>query len=190
MTGMRYQAAATERTSMSVPSLTPDLPVAKSATTSEPETFSRDYVQELRRENEQWRYKAREEMEAARRERDETAAKARKDAQAAIAEARRAADLRIVQAELKATALAAGMIDVEGLKLLDISGVELNEEGNIVIPASLFADAKKAKPWLFGQASTSSTAATPKIEPPKSKSVREMDDKERRAFEREHGIYR
>lgn len=185
---------------MSVSSLPPDVPVAKSATTNEPETFSRDYVQELRRENEQWRYKARghegeaakarEEMEAARRERDETAAKARKDAQAAIAEARRAADVRIVQAELKAAALAAGMIDVEGLKLLDTSDVELNEEGNLVIPASLFADAKKAKPWLFGQASTSSTAATPKIEPPKSKSVREMDDKERRAFEREHGIYR
>lgn len=185
---------------MSVTSLTPDLPAAKPAATKEPETFSRDYVQELRRENEQWRYKARgheseaararEEMEVARRERDETATKARKDAQAAIAEARRAADARIIRSELKAAALAAGMIDVEGLKLLDTSGVELNEDGNIVVPATLFADAKKAKPWLFGQASTSSTAATPKVEPPKSKSVREMDDKERRAFEREHGIYR
>jgi hypothetical protein len=185
---------------MSVTSLTPDLPVAKSGATKEPETFSRDYVQELRRENEQWRYKARgyeseaakarEEMEAAQRERDETAATARKDAQAAIAEARRAVDARIIQAELKAAALAAGMIDVEGLKLLDTSGVELTGEGNIVIPATLFADAKKAKPWLFGQASTSSTATTPKIEPLKNKSVREMDDKERRAFEREHGIYR
>jgi hypothetical protein len=185
---------------MSVTSLTPDLPATKSAAAKEPETFSRDYVQELRRENEQWRYKARgyeseaakarEDLEAAQREWDETAAKARKDAQVAIADARRAAHARIIQAELKAAALAVGMIDVEGLKLLDTSRVELNEEGNIVIPAALFADAKKAKPWLFGQASTSSTAATPKIEPLKNKSVREMDDKERRAFEREHGIYR
>jgi hypothetical protein len=167
---------------MSVTSLTPDLPEAKSVASKEPETFSRDYVQELRRENEQWRHKA--------RGHESEAAKARNEAQAAIAEARRAADARIIQAELKAAALAAGMIDVEGLKLLDTSGVELNEEGNIVIPTTLFADAKKAKPWMFGQASTSSTAATPKIEPAKTKSVREMDDKERRAFEREHGIYR
>jgi hypothetical protein len=167
---------------MSATSPTPDVPEAKSVATKEPETFSRDYVQELRRENEQWRHKA--------RGHESEAAKARNEAQAAIADARRAADARIIQAELKASALAAGMIDVEGLKLLDTSGVELNEDGNIVIPATLFADAKKAKPWLFGQASTSSTAATPKIEPPKIKSVREMDDKERRAFEREHGIYR
>jgi len=167
---------------MSATSPTPDLPEAKSLATREPETFSRDYVQELRRENEQWRHKA--------RGHENEAAKARNEAQAAIAEVRRAADAQIIQAELKASALAAGMIDVEGLKLLDTSDVELNEEGNIVIPAALFADAKKAKPWLFGQASTSSTAATPKIEPPKTKSVREMDDKERRAFEREHGIYR
>lgn len=167
---------------MSVISLTPDLPEAKPAATKEPETFSRDYVQELRRENEQWRHKA--------RGHESEAAKARREAEVAIAEARCAADTRIIQAELKAAALAAGMIDVEGLKLLDTSGVELNEDGNIVIPTTLFADAKKAKPWLFGQASTSSTASTPKIEAPKTKSVREMDDKERRAFEREHGIYR
>jgi hypothetical protein len=185
---------------MSVTSLTPDRPVAKSATTQEPETFSRDYVQELRRENEQWRHKARnheseaararEEMEVARRERDEAAVKAMQEAQAAVAEARRGTDARIIRAELKAAALAAGMIDIEGLKLLDTSGVKLDEEGDIVIPAALFADAKRAKPWLFGQASTSSTAAAPKVEPPKTKNVREMDDKERRAFEREHGIYR
>jgi hypothetical protein len=185
---------------MSATSLTPDLPVAKSATTNEPETFSRDYVQELRRENEQWRHKARnheseaararEEIEVARREWDVATAKAKQDAQTAVAEARRSADARIIRAELKAAALAAGMIDIEGLKLLDTSGVKLNGEGDVVIPATLFADAKKAKPWLFGQASTSSTAATPKIEPPKTKTVREMDEKERRAFEREHGIYR
>jgi hypothetical protein len=185
---------------MSVTSPGQDLLTSKSAAAKEPETFSREYVQELRRENEQWRHrvrshesdaaKAREEMEVAKRERDETTARARRDAQAAIAEACRAADARIMRAELKTAALAAGMIDPDGLKLLDTSAVNLNEEGDIVIPDTFFADAKRAKPWLFGQASTSSTASTPKIEPPRTKKVREMDDKERRAFEREHGIYR
>ncbi len=184
---------------MSATSPTPELPASKSATAKEPETFSREYVQELRRENEQWRHrarghesdatKAREEMEIAKREREEVAARASRDAQAAIAEARRAADARIIQAELKAAALAAGMVDVDGLKLLDTSVVKLND-GDVIVPDTFFLDAKKAKPWLFGQASTSSTAATPKVEPPRTKSVREMDDKERRAFEREHGIYR
>ncbi len=185
---------------MSATSPTQELPASKSAPTKEPEIFSREYVQELRRENEQWRHrargheseaaKAREEMEIAKRERDEVAATVRRDVQAAIAEARRAADARIIQAELKAAALAAGMVDVDGLKLLDTSAVHLNDDGGVIVPDTFFPDARKAKPWLFGQASTSSTAATPKIEPPRTKSVREMDDKERRAFEREHGIYR
>ena len=38
-------------------------------------------------------------------------------------------DMRLVHAEMKAEAIRAGMIDLDGLKLLDLSAVRLNENG-------------------------------------------------------------
>jgi hypothetical protein len=156
------------------------------APSQDPQTFSREYVHELREENKTWRQKAQGHETAAQQAKAE-AEKFRADAEKAVTEARSAADQRVIRAELKAAATKAGIIDLDGLKLLDASAVKLDENGDVVIPADFFDQAKKSKPWLFGQ-STSQTQPPPRQEPPKRKSAREWSDDETAAFERQHGI--
>ena len=60
---------------------------------------------------------------------------------------------RLLRAELKAHAVRAGMVDLDGLKLLDTSRLVLNERDEVVGAAELMAETRRAKPWLFGGAS-------------------------------------
>jgi hypothetical protein len=152
----------------------------------DPQTFSREYVHELREENKTWRQKAQGHETAAQQAKADVE-KARADAEKAVTEARSTADQRVIRAELKAAAVRAGIVDLDGLKLLDTSGVKLGDDGEVVIPGDFFDNAKKSKPYLFGQ-STSQTQQPPRQEPPKKKSAREWSDDEMRAFERQHGI--
>ena len=140
----------------------------------EPPTFSAEYVRELREENKGWRLKASEQEGAAK--------KAKEDADKAISEAatkstaaEAAAQQRIIRAELKAAALSAGMHDLDGLKLADLSTVKLNPDTGEVEGADALMDGmKKAKPYLFGAASTSSTTTAPPATPPKAKLAKDM----------------
>jgi hypothetical protein len=156
------------------------------APTQDPQTFSREYVHELREENKTWRQKAQGHETAAQQAKAE-ADKFRADAEKIVAEARSAADQRVIRAELKAAAVKAGIIDLDGLKLLDTSGVKIGEDGEVAIPADFFDNAKKSKPYLFGQ-STSQTQSPPRQDPPKRKSAKEWSDEEMAAFARQHGI--
>jgi hypothetical protein len=153
----------------------------------ESKTFSGEYVAELRNENATWRRKASGHESAAQQAKAE-AEKARAEAEKVVAEARSAADQRVIRAELKAAALKAGIVDLDGLKLLNTSDVKLDEEGEVVIPDGFFDNARKAKPWLFGQATTSQTSPAPRQESPKTKSAHEMTDAEMDEFARRHGI--
>lgn len=150
----------------------------------EPETFSKDYVRELREENKGWRLKADEHKKAA----DD--AKAAADAAVAKAETDRteatgAADQRVIRAELKAEALKAGMVDLDGLKLADLSTVKLNADGEVEGAEELMASLKKAKPYLFGAPNTSSTTKPPPAVPPTAKHARDLTDAEYDARKRE-----
>lgn len=140
----------------------------------EPETFSREYVRELREENKGWRLKA----TTLEQERD-AAKKASEDAgierDAKVKTASEAANARILMAELKAEALKAGMIDLDGLKLADLSSVSLQEDGAVKGSAKLFEDLKKAKPYLFGASSSSSTGTPPKVTTSETKKATEME---------------
>jgi hypothetical protein len=79
------------------------------------------------------------------------------------------ADQRVIRAELKALAAKEGMVDLDGLKLADLSKVKLTENGDVEGATELFAALKKDKPYLFGAAQgNSSTQAAP---PPKSTEV-------------------
>jgi hypothetical protein len=82
---------------------------------------------------------------------------------------------RIVRAELKAEAVRAGMVDLDGLKLLDASRVKVGETGEVEGAAALMRELRRAKPWLFGGASSSSTAGAPPAQPPKPRSATEMN---------------
>ncbi len=92
-----------------------------------------------------------------------------------LAEVEAAARARIVRAELKAEAVRAGMVDLDGLKLLDVSRVTVGETGEGEGAAALMRDLRRAKPWLFGGASSSSTAGAPPALPPKPRLATEMN---------------
>ena len=104
----------------------------------------------------------------------EAQAKGVADVAEAVKQAHNDAAARIVRAELKAQALAAGMIDTDGLKLLDLSGVKLGDDGEVSVPAGFFDAAKKAKPYLFGAMNTASTAVPP-ARVAQGETVRAMD---------------
>ena len=152
----------------------------------QPETFSREYVHELREENKSWRTKH-QESETQKGEALKQVEDAVKVAADKIKEAQTAADQRIIRAELKAAALKAGMHDLDGLKLADISKVKLNDAGEIEGADKLMEDLKKAKPYLFGAESTSSAHKTPNAGENKPKTAMEMTSEEYRAARQKVG---
>ena len=90
------------------------------------------------------------------------------------------ADARVIRAELKVAAVRAGMIDLDGLKLMDLAPLVLDEHGELPAASHLIAQLKHAKPWLFGGASTSSSAGIPPAQSPRPKLATEMTDEEYR----------
>lgn len=133
--------------------------VPPAAAPQEPATFSREYVSELRHESASNR-KAKQDAEAKLTAAEALAKTATDEATAKIATAQAAADQRIIRAELKAEALKAGMVDLDGLKLADLSKVKLNEAGEVEGADALMTELKKAKPYLFGNPGTTSNTST------------------------------
>jgi len=100
-------------------------------------------------------------------------------AEAALADAQAQANARLIRAELKAEAIRAGMIDLDGLKLIDLAKVGLNQNGEVADAASILAKLKRTKPWLFGNAASSSAAANPpRPEPPRMRHASELSHEE------------
>lgn len=138
------------------------------------EHFSREYVKELREENKGWRLKA-QQLEKERDDHKTAAEKAAQDAEGKIKEAHTAAEQRVIRAELKAEALKAGMVDLDGLKLADLSKIKINDAGEVEGATELMEELKKAKPYLFGTTQNSSTPGTPpNPKPPTAKKATDM----------------
>jgi hypothetical protein len=113
---------------------------------------------------------------------DIAALRARADAlEARLREAMETAQQRLAKVELKAEAIRAGMIDLDGLKLIDPGQMPLSEQGEGEGAASVIAKLKRAKPWLFTTGSSSSVAAPPPSTPPRAKHATEMTIDEWRA---------
>lgn len=151
-----------------------------------------EYEKRLRRENASERVKRKQieaDLTAARKAIEEKEAAALAMVERARSETAAAMNERLMRAEMKAAALAAGMVDLDGLKLLDLSGVKLDEAGEVKIPEGFFDKAKAAKPYLFGAKATTSTPTTPPAaEAPAQKSAREMSSAELSALGRSLGI--
>ena len=100
-----------------------------------------------------------------------------------LTELQRQTEGRLVRAELKAEAVRAGMIDLDGLRLIDMPALKLNERGEVEGAASVMQELRKSKPWLFGGTaqSSSSQSSPPPALPPKQKLATEMTDAEYRA---------
>ena len=137
-------------------------PPENKTTKTSVESFSREYVQELRHENASYRTKAAEETRKSA-EADERVKQIQLEADTKVTAATSSANERIIRAELKASALKAGMVDMDGLKLADLSSIKLNESGEVEGAEQLMEEMKKAKPYLFGTTTTTtSTLAAPK----------------------------
>ena len=100
-------------------------------------------------------------------------------AEAALERLQSETQARVIRAELKAEAVRAGMIDLDGLKLIDGAEIRLNEAGEIDDAKALLGRLKRAKPWLFGGGVSSSVAASPpRPEPPRPRHATEMSHEE------------
>ncbi len=86
-----------------------------------------------------------------------------------------------MMADLKVAAVKAGMIDLDGIKLLDLSTVRTTDEGEIPDAITVMASLKQSKPWLFSAWSTSSPKEAPPSQPPHQKQAMEMSDDEYQA---------
>lgn len=139
------------------------------------QTFSLEYVQELREENKSWRLKfdtVKQELADA----NTAVAKTKTNADDAIKAAGTAADARILQSELKAHAVKAGLVDLDALKLADLSKVKLNDKGEAEGADVLFTELKTAKPYLFGAANSSTPNTPPANTPPGQVKATEIKD--------------
>ncbi len=95
-----------------------------------------------------------------------------------LVQVRQKAESGIVKAHLQAMASQAGMIDLDGLKLLDLTKVTVNEDGEVSGATALMEKVRKDKPWLFGRPSTSAPGAAPPAQPPRQKMATDMTDAE------------
>ena len=95
-------------------------------------------------------------------------------------ESKQLAEARLIRAELKTEAIRAGMVDLDGLKLIDTSRITLNSDGEVDGLVELMLRLKRNKPWLFGGSSSSSASTPPPTQPPRQKSATEMTDAEYR----------
>ena len=134
------------------------------AKTEEPKSFSLEYVRELREENKATRL-ARQELENRLKTIEDELSKTKKDGDEKVSAAQKAADERLLRAELKAAAVKAGLVDMDVLKLVDISPLKLNENGEIEGLDKLVEDFKKTKPHFFGAAGASTSAPGTKPAP-------------------------
>ena len=93
---------------------------------------------------------------------------------------RQDAESRVVQAEMKIEAMRAGMVDLDGLKFLDLTQARLEDTGGVAGGRELIGQLKRAKPWLFAVPSSSSVARVPPSRPARVKLATEMTDEEYR----------
>lgn len=159
--------------------MTEFIPAAPPVENAKPETFSREYVAELRAENKTYRLKANE-LEAKLLSENEKITAVSAEYESKLSQNAQEADTRIIMAELRAEGLKAGLIDMDGLKLADISKVKLSETGEVVGADEVFKALKEGKPYLFKAATTTSTETPPKASTEGKKAV-EMTDEEYRA---------
>lgn len=88
---------------------------------------------------------------------------------------------RLVQAELRTEALRAGMVDLDGVRLIDPGAIQLTETGGLEGGSALMTRLRQDKPWLFGRGSSSSGAAAPTAAPAAPRSAMDMGVDEWRA---------
>jgi hypothetical protein len=96
-----------------------------------------------------------------------------------ICQMRTAYDARLILARMQTEAVRAGIIDLDGLRLADLSRVTLRPDDKLIGAKEAMESLRRAKPWLFGAAlSSSSSSVAPPSQPARPRSALEMTDEE------------
>ena len=93
----------------------------------------------------------------------------------ALRDSQDTAKRRLINAELKHHALKNGMVDLDGLRLIDPAEIDVDETGAVKGAASVIFKLQRDKPWLFMSANSSSLASAPPSTPARSKLATEMN---------------
>ncbi|WP_428394156.1 hypothetical protein [Lichenicoccus sp.] len=119
--------------------------------------------------------RSREQLRIAQAEREAGVALAARERDEAIAAIRSESAARLIRAELKAQALKAGIVDLDGLRLGDMSSLSLDENGSVLGAEILIETLRQEKPYLFADArvgiSTGTTGQTLRPPSPAAPSV-------------------
>lgn len=130
--------------------------------------------------------KAQAAARSAAAERDAAATAAAAERDAAIAAVRDESNGRLIRAELKAHAIKAGIVDLDVLRLMDVSALRMDDAGDVQGAAEAVEAFKASKPHLFGQAaptgaqtgSTAHAGTTPPASKPGAADARTMSQAE------------
>ena len=96
-----------------------------------------------------------------------------------MGELRSAHQAALLRVGLRHEALRAGMVDLDGLRLVDPASVTLDAQGELVGAAAMMTELRRAKPWLFGLgAATSSSHAVPPAQPAQVRRAPDMSHDE------------
>lgn len=108
--------------------------------------------------------RAREQTRIATSEREAGVAAAARERDEAVAMIRSQANDRVIRSELRAHAMKAGIIDLDGLRLADLTKLSLSEDGDVVGAEALIDSLRQDKPYLFSESrsgiATGTTAQT------------------------------
>lgn len=136
-------------------------------------------VEKLRRRMSGYRLKAKELEDKLTAEQAARDAAIKAASERVHAEVSKAADERLLRAEVRAALKAENVIDAgDAMKLLDLSGLKLDENGEVVGLDDLIKKAKESKAYLFKAVSTSHDGKPPKPGDAKAKTAKEMTDAE------------
>jgi hypothetical protein len=91
-----------------------------------------------------------------------------------LKEVRESSDRRMIQTELRAEATRRGMVDLDGLKLIDDGEIVIDAKGVVHGVASAMTKLRRDKPFLFGAPNSSSVAGVPAAAPVRTKLATEM----------------
>jgi hypothetical protein len=151
--------------------------------------FSAEYVRELREEAKNNRLEAAAmktklaEFETTTAAQKASAEKAVADANKRFEEFQKASTDKVIRTEVRAGAKEAGLLDLDLIKLIDISGFKVNEDGDVVAPEGYWTTLKAAKPHFFAvtgadKGTTTNTTRTPPPAKSTGKKAAEMTEEE------------
>ncbi len=131
---------------------------------AEKNTFTKEYVSELRSEAVSLRKKISEIEEIKKSELENKEKEISELFDKKISEVGEIYKKEIMVAKLEAHAIKAGIVDVDGIKLADLSKISVDENNKLIGGEELIEELKKTKPYLFLKVGASSTYAkeTPK----------------------------